>query len=99
MALFHPRTFELLRDVLGAETVTHSLDTARLAKLPKDSQSLMAQQLRERTAAYPAVASDLEWLLDFMQRLDDQANRHEAERAAVEQDAATAPGVESGEPQ
>ena len=86
MAAFHPRTFELLREALGAETVTHTLDAARLAKLPEGSQSLMAQQLREREAAFPAVSGDLEWLLEFMQRLTDQADRHAADRATPEPD-------------
>ena len=98
MAVFHPRTFELLREALDSETKQNAFDTARLGSRLRASQSLMAQKLRERTEAFPFVQVDLEWLLDFMQRLDDQANRHEAERAAVEQDAATALGVESGEP-
>jgi hypothetical protein len=90
MAAFHPRTFELLREALAGETVTHTLDTARLAKLPEGSQSLMAQQLQERADAFPPVSRDLEWLLAFMQRLTDQDYRHGAKRAAAEQNARAA---------
>jgi hypothetical protein len=77
MATFHPRTLELLREDLGQETVTHSLDTARLAKLPKDSQSLMAKLLRGRIAAFPDVKRDLERLLDFAEGVNRLHDEHE----------------------
>lgn len=70
MAAFHPRTFELLREDLDGETVTNTLDTARLAKLPEGSQSLMAQQLRARIAAFPHVRRDLERLLRFAEEVN-----------------------------
>ena len=78
MAAFHPRTFELLREDLDGETVTNTLDTARLAKLPEGSQSLMAQQLRARIAAFPNVRGDLERLLRFAEDVNRLHADHDA---------------------
>lgn len=99
MAAFHPRTFELLRDALGRETAQNAFDRAQLDRTPESARSKRATALRERAAAYPAVSDDLTWLLDFMQRLNDQARRHVTECAAVEQDArATTTSVLSDTP-
>ncbi len=77
MAAFHPRTFELLREDLDGETATHTLDTARLAKLPAGSQSLMAQQLRERIETFPPVSRDLERLIAFAESVNGLYTEHE----------------------
>lgn len=87
MAAFHPRTFELLREALGRETAQNAFDRAHLGRTPKSRKGRLVAALRERAAAYPAVSADLEFLLDFMQRLTDQADRHAAERAAAGLDA------------
>ncbi|HEY3477512.1 MAG TPA: hypothetical protein VGL02_01320 [Streptomyces sp.] len=80
MAAFDPRTFELLREDLGGETVTYSLDSAHLAKLPQGSQSLMAQQLRARARAetFEPVSRDLKRLLDFMEGVNRLYDEHAA---------------------
>lgn len=98
MAAFHPRTFELLRADLAGETVTHTLDTARLAKLPDDSQSLMAQQLRTRIRTFPPVSRDLERLIEFAEGVNQLYTAHHLGAHDATTPHSACPACQGGEP-
>lgn len=78
MAAFHPRTFELLHAVHSREAAQNAFDRAQLARIPASARSKRAEALRERMAAFPAVAENLTRLIAFAEAVNQLYADHDA---------------------